>query len=203
MPGARPRGSRPGDNAEILAEFILRALAFTSSVPRTEDVGHDFLCSLVEQDDNLLKAGPFFTVQIKGRHQDVVYEGDHEVTWITTQENPFFIGVVDREKLALELYSTWNMLNGFLLKGAQKILLRPGEASDDYQPVVTAEDGSEQVVPLGRPVLRMDAHDATDPERARTLASVLRHWVLLERVSNVSRNGTVDRVAARESLTLR
>jgi len=36
---------------------------------------------------------------VKRGHQDVVYEGEHEVTWIKTQENPFFIGIVDREQL--------------------------------------------------------------------------------------------------------
>ena len=71
MPGARLRNFRFGDNAELLAEFALNTFAFTTRVPRQEDVGHDLFCSLTERDGNLLRAGPFFTVQIKSDRSEL------------------------------------------------------------------------------------------------------------------------------------
>lgn len=65
MPGAKAYGFRMGDNAERLCEFVISSLAFTSKVPRTEDVGHDFLCSLAEREANMFKAGPFLLFKQK------------------------------------------------------------------------------------------------------------------------------------------
>ncbi len=58
-----PFRTEPGD---LLLLYCIGRLAFTTRVPRTEDVGHDLLCSMIEKVGGLLKAGPFFTVQIKG-----------------------------------------------------------------------------------------------------------------------------------------
>ena len=79
MPGARAYGFRIGDNAELLSEFVISRLAFTSKVPRTEDVGHDFLCSLAERAENMLKAGPFFTVQAKSNREPIVFQKQYEL----------------------------------------------------------------------------------------------------------------------------
>lgn len=187
MPGARARGFRFGDTAELLAEFILGSMAFTTAVPRQEDVGHDFHCVLIERAGNLLKAGPFFTVQVKSNRDNLVYEREHEVAWIKNQENPFFVGVSSRENLTLEIYSTWNMLNGFLHKAADRIILVPGGPEDEYQEIQTREDGSEQIIPLGRPILRMSAHDAMNEERAQSFGGVLREWVEMDRENIANR----------------
>ena len=126
MPGARAYGFRIGDNAELLAEFVISRLAITAKVPRTEDVGHDFLCSLAEREANMFKAGPFFTVQAKNNRAPIIFEKEHELEWIRNQENPFFLCVANRESLCVELYSTWSLLIGILHKSAKKIVLVPG-----------------------------------------------------------------------------
>ena len=187
MPGARPRGIRFGDRGELLAESILSSIAFTVRVPRQEDVGHDLLCTLAERNGNLLRAGPFFTVQVKSKSERIIYEKEHEVAWIKNQGNPFFLCVADRDDLTIEMYSTWNMLNGFLLKEAGRIVLAPGSPDADYEAVETREDGTEQVVPLGKPVLRMSIQDAMEEERAQTLSAVLRVWVEIDRENIVNR----------------
>ena len=106
-----------------------------------------------------LKAGLFFTVQIKSVREDLVYEKAHEIEWIKNQENPLLIGVADKTNLVLDLFSTWNIINGFYAKDAKKIVLAPGDDDDNRREIRTTDDGSVQVIPLGRPILRLSAAD--------------------------------------------
>lgn len=187
MPGARPRGFRPGDRGELLASSILSSMAFTVPVPRQEDVGHDLLCTISEYDGRLLRAGPFFTVQVKSNPDALVFEKPHEIEWIRNQENPFFLCVANREDLTIEIFSTWNMLNGILYRETRRIELVPGAPEADYEPVMTLEDLSNQVVPLGSPVIRMSMEDAVNEERACALVDVLTQWVVIDRENIVNR----------------
>jgi hypothetical protein len=187
MPGARPRGFRLGDRGELLAGSILSSIAFTVPVPRQEDVGHDLLCTISEPDGQLLRAGPFFTVQVKSDTGAPVFEKPHEIEWIRSQENPFFICIANRDDLAIELFSTWNMLNGILYRKTGRIELVPGDPDADYEPVTTLEDRSNQLVPLGRPVIRMSMQDAMNEERAHTLGAILTQWVAIDRENIVNR----------------
>src|SRR6267378_2894406 len=98
MSGARLSSFRLGDRSELLVEHLLAGLAFTTRVPRQEDIGIDFLCSLITGYDGekLLKAGPFFAVQAKRSAEELGYEKPHELEWITNQENPLLLCVADR-----------------------------------------------------------------------------------------------------------
>ncbi len=90
MPGGgRLRSYRLGDRSELLVQHLLSGVAFTTPVPRQEDIGVDFLCSLITglDDAGLLRAGPFFTVQAKSNVEAVVYHDPHQLEWIKHQEN--------------------------------------------------------------------------------------------------------------------
>ena len=133
MPGARLRSFRLGDRSELLVEHLLAGFAFTTRVPRQEDIGIDFLCSLItgSEGKELLKAGPFFAVQAKSSAEKLAYKKAHELEWITNQENPLLLCVADRKATAMDVYSTWNLLCGVLggWKGKmvpKRITLRPG-----------------------------------------------------------------------------
>jgi hypothetical protein len=108
---------------------------------------------------------------------------------------PILLCVVNRERLEIELYSTWNMQNGFLLHGASRILLVPGRPDDNYQEVTTADDRSEQVVPLGRPILRASASEVMDAAKAAELGAVLKGWVALDRENLVRKSAGMYWVA--------
>ena len=112
MSGGRSRTFRLGDRAELLIEHLLSAIAFTTRVPRQEDIGIDFMCSLItgSHGAGLLKAGPFLSVQAKSSAEAVVYEKAHEREWIMHQENPLLICVADRAASAMDVYSTWNLI---------------------------------------------------------------------------------------------
>src|SRR5713101_3331786 len=115
MPGGRLHSFRLGDRSEILVQHLLAGVAFTTPVPRQEDIGIDFLCSLItgyNANKQLLKAGPFFSVQAKSSAEKIVYEKPHELDWIRNQENPLLVCVADREAAAMDVYSTWNLVCG-------------------------------------------------------------------------------------------
>ncbi|MFH1976580.1 MAG: hypothetical protein ABIJ52_13670 [Pseudomonadota bacterium] len=187
MPGARAYGFRIGDNAELLSEFVISRLAFVSKVPRTEDVGHDFLCSLAEREANLFKAGPFFTVQAKNNRGPIIYQKTHEIDWIKNQENPFFVCVANLNSLSVEFYTTWNLLIGILHQAAQKIVLIPGNAADKYKPPETEPDLSEQRIYLGKPILNISAKELINDENVNKYASVLKRWIEIDRENIVNR----------------
>jgi len=187
MPGARPYGFRIGDNAELLSEFVISRIAFTSRVPRTEDVGHDFLCSLAEREKNLFKAGPFFTVQAKNKKDPIIYQKDYQIQWIKNQENPFFICVADRSSLKVAFYSTWSLLLGILHKSARKIVLIPGSENDSYKEPETEPDLSEQRIYLGKPILNISAKDIVDDANVSKFAWILRQWIEIDRENIINR----------------
>lgn len=171
MPGGRPRGFRLGDRSELLVEYLLGGVAFTTRVPRQEDVGIDFMCSLITGSHraSVLEAGSFFSVQAKSHSEDLVYEKPHELQWIRNQKSPLLICVADRAAGAMDVYSTWNLIcaieNGW--KGqvqASRIRLCPGERSGEWPWVRDNPDKSQDVF-LGRPVVRI-AHDQLFDEDA-------------------------------------
>ncbi len=188
MPGARYKDFRLGDGSELLAEFILNSMAFTTRVPRQEDIGHDFFCVLAEHDRKMIKAGPFFTVQVKRGHRNVVFEKDYEIEWIQKQENPFFVCIVNRDSHSVDIYSTWNMHNGFLAKHANKVILIPGGPNDTFQEVQTEEDRSKQEMPLGKPILHIDVEDVMNENRVNEYAGIFREWVVMDRENVVNRH---------------
>jgi hypothetical protein len=187
MPGGRPRTYRLGDRSELLVEQLLSAFAFTTRVPRQEDIGFDFFCSLISREGNLLKAGPFFAVQARSSPDAVIYEKDHEIAWITTQENPLLLCVVDRAALAMDVYSTWNMLCGPLATGQRRITLLPGVDREEWPGVEHRSDGSQEIR-LGAPIARVTDSDIFDDARVEQIATVISEWVALDRTNIVNRH---------------
>ena len=117
MSGRRLRNPRQGDRSEYLATFLLSALGLTTNVPRQEDIGFDFHCSLADQEQGLLTFGFPFLVQVKSAG-DPVFEilpgkkykpdgrrmPDH-LAWLLRQELPLYLGLVDKAEMAIQLYS--------------------------------------------------------------------------------------------------
>ena len=192
MPGARPRNLRLGDRSELLVEQLLSGFAFTARVPRQEDHGIDFFCNLVSDEGQLLRAGPFFTVQAKSTPDPVVYEKSYELDWIKNQENPLLLCVADRATLAMDVYSTWNLVCAVLAgwrgqKQANRIRLLPG--ADPYQwPGVEDQDDGSQDIRLGKPIAHVTDADIFDDKRMESIATAVREWVALDRTNIINRH---------------
>lgn len=142
---------------------------------------------LAEREGKIFKAGPSFTVQAKSNSDPIFFEKQHEIDWIKNQENPFFLCITNRESLTVELYSTWNLLNGILHQAANKIVLIPGDENDTYKKPETKPDLSEQRIFLGKPILRISASELTNDEKVNEYASILKRWIEIDRENIVNR----------------
>jgi hypothetical protein len=187
MPGARLHSYRLGDRSELFVEQFLSAIAFTTPVPRQEDIGYDFFCSLISREGNLLKAGPFFAVQTKSTAAPIVYEKPHEIAFITSLENPLLVCVADRASMAVDVYSTWNVMCGPLAAGQQKITLAPGIPRDDWPGVIHNADKSQEIR-LGPPIVRITSGELFDQDRMDAIATVINDWITLDRRNIVNRS---------------
>ena len=192
MPGAQAKVSRYGSWTEILVEACLKTIAFTVRVPHEDDVGHDFFCVLSEPLQNgSFKAGPSFTVQAKSSGAPVVVLGtEYAIAWLKELQNPFFVAVGNREEQRVEVYSTWCRFNGFLRLGENaaqinKITLQPGPPTCATNPC-TSEDGSEQVIALGEPIIRAEVKEFMDEGRAKEFGEILGQWIRLDRTNIVN-----------------
>lgn len=200
MPGGRLRGFRLGDRAELLVQHLLTGLAFTTPVPRQEDIGIDFLCSLITGgSDDLLKPGPFFSVQAKSSADAVPYQKAHELEWIRNQENPLLLCVADRDAGAMDVYSTWNLICGVLngWKGQKEpncIALCPGK-SGDWPGVRDEPDGSQKIL-LGKPIVRITHDLIFDDVKTKEVTDVMAQWIVLDRVNIVNRRAGLNWVIA-------
>src|SRR5262245_46180776 len=187
MPGSRPTGFLFGASAERLAEFIVGGFAFTTPVPYPVDIGHDFHCVLHRPAANrrTLRAGPAFSVQVKSTHGPVAYEAGHAATWLSDQETPLFLCIVDRPKLTFAIYSTWNIHNAHLLHGPLRTVLEPNATIEEFGLPTRVDDTLH--VPLGPPVLQLTPKDVVDSTLAMGWADVLEPWIMIDREIIVNR----------------
>jgi len=187
MPGQRPSGFLFGASAERLAEFMVGTFAFTTPVPYQVDIGHDFHCVMHRPSANkrMLSAGPAFSVQVKSNPQPVTYDVGDAAVWLSDQESPLFLCVVDRQKLTCEIYSTWNVHNAHLLHGPLRTILETNGTIEEFE--LPSLVGDTLHVPLGPPVLRLTPDDVVDKDRAIGWAAILEPWILLDREIIVNR----------------
>jgi hypothetical protein len=99
---------RRGWENEHFATFLLSRIAFMAH-PLTigDDVGSDFFCTLFEarDDSGTEKLFPTssFAIQIKSKANKI--PATNKVEYLSILELPFFVGVVDRSNLRLDVYS--------------------------------------------------------------------------------------------------
>jgi hypothetical protein len=133
----------------------------------------------------MLRSGPAFSVQVKSAPGPVAYEAGDAAAWLSDQESPLFLCIVDRTRLTCEIYSTWNMHNAHLLHGPLRTVLEPNAAIDEFR-LPTRIDNTLHV-PLGPPVLQLTPEDVVDSSLAIGWADVLEPWILIDREIIVNR----------------
>src|SRR3954452_11427379 len=65
MSGVRSYSFSEGDRSEYLAQFLLSALGLCTFIPRQEDIGFDFSCSVADQQQGTLTFGYPYLISIK------------------------------------------------------------------------------------------------------------------------------------------
>lgn len=116
---------RKGWQSENLARFMLYKFSFVAH-PTTiaDDVGSDFFCTLFEvqregRNDYLLPRNSF-ALQVKSNADNI--DVTSKLGYLEGLEIPFFVGVVDRDRLELTLYSGEYIPAFFSYKGVPKAL---------------------------------------------------------------------------------
>jgi hypothetical protein len=194
MPGSIWFPFRQGDRSEYLALYMLSALGICIYVPRTEDVGADFYCSLAKRDGNRMTFHLPFIVQVKSSSIKRLSFGGpdkegrwkkEEIEWLFSQELPLLIAIVDKASSKLDLYSTSGMWAvRYTGKDFGQIDLLPGDPGDlhgtlapDYSRVADwpdgIGDGRKCELPLGPPVLSISIDDVEDKAKVKTYGEIL------------------------------
>lgn len=99
---------RIGWKNEHLATFLLSRISFVANpITVSDDVGSDFFCTLFESriKNNVEQLFPrnSFAIQIKSKEETIL--ATNKIEYLTKLELPFFVGVIDRENLRLNIYS--------------------------------------------------------------------------------------------------
>jgi hypothetical protein len=195
MPGLLWYQFREGNRSEYLAQYILSALGIAVPIPRQEDIGADFHCTLGNREGNRITFHAPFLVQVKSHPTLVIPYGGidergrwkrEEVDWLFSQELPLLIGIVDKQRLTIALYSTSNMWAARYTAGhcGQVRLLpdTPGAGAQVPMPTRRAPDppwpadtgdGHIWDVPLGPPITLISIDDLEDPQKLVSHATVL------------------------------
>jgi hypothetical protein len=114
MSGLRASSWRGGDQSEYLALYILSALGLVTQVPRQEDIGFDFVCSVADQEEgNLTFRFPYLVTAKSIGDPEVGFfpakawnsKVPVHVDWIFSQDSPLYLAVVDKQRGRLLLYS--------------------------------------------------------------------------------------------------
>lgn len=213
MPGSLPFTFREGNISEYLAQFILSCLGTCVPVPRQEDIGADFHCTVARRNGLVLTFGSPYIVQIKSESdvkEDKIYYGWHppkkegergvwkkaELEWLFSQENPLLIGIVDRDQLRLSLYSTSALWMAYYKQRLPcQIVLVPNQPStaDAHVPEpkptpvqdCPANTGDNQCweVKLGPPLISITAHDIQNEANRKVYRRVLDDAIKLDQVN--------------------
>jgi hypothetical protein len=190
---------RQGDRAEYLAQYILSAFAISVPVPRQEDVGSDFHCSLLKRESNNLRPYLPFNIQVKSYGDSVRTEGiafggitdrgnwrNHEIEQLCQADTPFLIGIVNKERQWLDVFSTitrYFVRYNWHQKGTpRQVNLIPYQPNEDQDLGCGAlEDLEEKAnmprmlwkLPIGQPVLRITIEDSENTETCEQIKHLL------------------------------
>lgn len=208
MSGGLVYNFRQGNRSELLADYLLSAVGITTPVRRQDDYGFDFYCQLSDQESGYLTFGYPYIIQIKSDNLTEIKYGVEDftkwkpenVTWLFRNEIPFFVGVVNKEKISIEIYDTtglWQVYNKESLNYCT-IELKPSKHMDGemrqncQENKVQWEDRQEYctqyIVDLGNPIIDITYEDLQNPESLKEKKGILRIIIALEQINIIHRN---------------
>jgi hypothetical protein len=207
----RVHSFRQGDRSEYLAQYILSALAITVPVPRQEDVGTDFHCSLLRRVGTNLQPYLPFNIQVKSDNPDLRENGirfgglttggawrSHEIEGLCQTDTPFLIGVVNKEDQRLDLFSTitrYFVCVNWSGKGSpREVALIP------YQPGGEVHLGSGELtdieekldmpntlwrIPIGQAIVSIPIADSENGDRCEEIKGILEPYLRMDQENAV------------------
>lgn len=177
MAGAIAKNAQEGTRSEYLAQFALSAFGTCIPVPHPEDSGIDLYCTLGKRfGRRFLVTHPYF-VQIKSNRDSIYYSGKDDVKWLLSHKYPFFICVVDKKKVQLEIYQTLALTMNSS-KNLEEIILHPGCSKHDLFPL--DPEGEKLDISLGEPIVRFNLSALDGSSFQNQVLNSLRSWIELD-----------------------
>ncbi len=191
MSGKRLYSFRSGDRSEYLANYLFSCFSFSVPLLRQEDFGvADFMCVLGRHKDICVYPENAFYVQVKSDEKDIVFDKDQS-NWISNHMYlPLLIGVIDKEKINLKLYTTSKAWVGlFMIYNPNKLTLKLNKGTDS-RIVSVDQPNRELIVEIGNPILSLNIDEIEkNPELC---LQVLQPWIKIDEL-NIARR-SVGRV---------
>lgn len=210
MSGAFGPNFRKGNLSEYQALYFLSHIGSSLTVPRQEDVGIDFYCSINIEDGHHELVKEQFIIQLKSNEKDKIEYGSviksgknekkkwngHELEWYFNLELPLFYGVMNKKANYLDIYSSsfkwynyWQkdfMTIEFLINQPSENM-REIHASDDEDisgwagEIQTKRSKIKTFVKTGPPLIRLSPDVVLDKKKLEKLKRILREAVRIEK----------------------
>ena len=193
---------REGDRSEYLANYLVSGLGLVTPVPRQEDIGIDFYCSLADQEFGRLTFGFPYLLQVKSSSEKEITYGSlnkknewlrDDLLWLFRQELPLFIGIVYKNKMRIDIYNTsafWFVHrenpnpNQLIFKprfdfNDKGDVGRPKKIKLENLPK-NSGDGFKYEIDLGLPIISITNKDFDDKAKIAQMKSALRAVIYIE-----------------------
>ena len=193
MAGAIAKNAQEGTRSEYFAQFVFSAFGTAIPVPHPEDSGIDLYCTLGNRlGRRFLVTHPYF-VQVKSNKDPIEYSGMDDVKWLLSHNYPFFICVVNKKKVQLEIYQTL-ALTMVSSKNLEKITLHPNCKKFDLFPQEISNEKLD--ISLGSPIVKLKLPSLDGGVFQSQLSDTLKSWIELdqENIALKSTGFTIYRV---------
>lgn len=158
-----------------MASFLLSHFSFIAH-PSTiaDDVGSDFYCTLFRREksgnNQSLFPASSFLIQIKSNHEKIDLSDKSE--FLNQLELPFFIGVANRDKMKLQIYSGRALQLIFTMKGIpNKLLIELVPPITDKR-YYSIDNGADSHFTVKFPLI-LEVHASDVEANAQTIFSTL------------------------------
>ena len=154
---------RRGWENELLASFILSKFSFLANpVTVSDDIGSDFFCTLfktrIKDGRSYLFPKNSFAIQIKSNTKR--FDFTNNIKFLMNLEIPFFVGVVNRDNMMLDIYSGEYIPIFLATERVEELFIEPtSEVSfENY----SEETGTGRFILRFPKVFEFSAEEATD-----------------------------------------
>ncbi|MCF7496398.1 hypothetical protein L3V35_15235 [Vibrio sp. L5-1] len=176
-----------GARSEYLAQYVLTSFGTATLVPRPEDYGVDFFCSLGHRIGQRLHIENYFSIQVKSNTKDVVYDGRKSVEWLTSLNSPLLFCCVDKSKSEVKIYAALGicMLSAKNSLEFVRLIFEPipykyNEVQGSPKPIAEHKNNLHADVYLGDPILEFNIDKLSDKEFLSKAKSILKKWIEID-----------------------
>jgi hypothetical protein len=176
-----------GARSEYLAQYVLTSFGTASLVPRPEDYGVDFFCSLGHRIGQRLHIENYYSVQVKSNTDEVIYDGRKSVEWLTSLNSPLLLCCVSKSTNTVSIYAALGicMLSAKTSLEYVRLVFEsiPNEFKDAQgspKPYVEHKNKQQVDVYLGKPILEFNVEKLSEEKFLLNAKSILQKWIKID-----------------------